>query len=101
MAEKNATDLYQEGLKEVARREDGSPIVLSPYGFRIMEIDGEKFIVSRTKEEADRVLEEISKEAGKQVEPCYMRDDGGCRGNCPNHQPCRNSTRHNMCVCGW
>jgi hypothetical protein len=67
-------------------RENGRPVVISPYGFKVGEIDGKKYMIAMTKEEYDAFLQE-SGQSKKVLGTCYIDDYArcyktDCRGIC-------------------
>lgn len=78
-----AKDDVEALLREVVK-ENGRPVVLSRYGFKIVELDGRKYMMAMTKEEFDNFVDRSG--ATPKDGFCIVDDyahcypQGGCRG---------------------
>ena len=84
-------DAINEQIKKVARHQDGTLKVFSPYGFKIDKVDGEDCLVALTLQEAEEfVTQKSGAEAAKAIAAggCLTPGVGafcvntGCSGAC-------------------
>jgi hypothetical protein len=101
---------FQELLSTVVHK-DGHPIVLSKWGFHIEEIGGQNFLVSSSKEELEKYLNDnleiLNGEAVNlfldRVEKCRIEAAGFCMSiNCQNNNciPRYQGGGWIICTCG-
>jgi hypothetical protein len=84
-------------LKDVVR-ENGRPVVISPYGFKVGEIEGKKYMIAMSKEENDEFRKE------NEIEPtrgyCSIDDYARCyRTDCSGSCSLTTSGGRWVCIC--
>ena len=76
---------FEDAIKDVERDKNGSPIVLSPYGMIVREIEGKKYLCTMTKEEALERIKELGRSSPK-FDECYWSSGGFCMTNKCTHR---------------
>jgi hypothetical protein len=89
---------FDEHFRDVVR-ENGQPIVLSPYGFKVKEINGQKFMCCMTKEEWEQFCEEHHMPRHPN-DNCNMSSIGHCHGYCNGGYNCVPAAFDNGATCG-
>jgi hypothetical protein len=89
---------FEEIFRDVVR-ENGQPVVLSPYGFKIMEVDGKKFMCCMTKEEWEKFCD-IHQINHRPDDFCWMSSPGHCYGDCGGGPNCVPASFDNGATCG-
>jgi hypothetical protein len=89
---------FQTLVKDVVKK-DGRPVVISRYGFKVEEINEEKYLMAATEQEYNEALARLAKTKSA-AGHCSMQDSGecfseGCTGTC---EP-KISGGHAFCDC--
>ena len=67
-------------------KEDGRPVIVSQYGFRVREIEGKKYLTAMTKEEYDSLVEK--KTGVRPTSYCAVAWPNCLKTDCPSPNYC-------------